>query len=59
MNVQTYDLTIIQYYNTIEYRNISRVAVKRYIEWHKESIGYVESFYMPSEKSKGKRKNSA
>mgnify|MGYP003342517307 CR=1 FL=1 len=39
--INTYDLTIINYGYTKEYRNISRVAVKSFLDWHRASIGFV------------------
>ena len=39
--VKTFDLTIYMKDNTKSYHNISRTAIKYYIDWYKES----EDFY--------------
>lgn len=45
--IKTYNLEIYTDKGTIYYYNLSRVAVKRYLEWHREDKGARwANFYM-------------
>lgn len=49
--INTYDLKIYYHGTCVKsYINISRVAVKRFIDWHRENLnftGYIKSDHAP------------
>ena len=46
MRIETYDLTVQFDNGTITYTNISLVAVKRYLLWHRDnSTDYVDAVW--------------